>query len=142
VASGAGGEQMQHISGSERLELARSSSEWLALIWPLTGPTDEKIRAHTHTHTHTRTEREVNLTLICRSLPVRERKTTVKKCEIAGVSDVTIYDLVTNQINVWSSTSGSLSEGVSGGGAHLHIHRTAHTNEARVSSYIQDILNC
>jgi len=42
--------------------------------------------------------------------------------EIAGVSDVT-NDLVTNQVNKWISEL----VGVSGGGAHLHIHRTPYT---------------
>jgi len=46
-------------------------------------------------------------------------------CLKSLVFDVT-NDLVTNQINVWSSASGSLSW-VSGGGANLHIHRTVHT---------------
>jgi len=45
--------------------------------------------------------------------------------EVAGVSGIT-NDLVTNQINVWSSTSGSLSW-VGGSGAHLHIQRTVNT---------------
>jgi len=58
--------------------------------------------------------------------------------EIAGVSDITNH-LVTDQINVWSSTSGSLREWVEAGLICIFIQPRI-LNEARVSSYIRAIL--